>query len=135
MIKYWLIIKIIGKTKDLTPGKIAGVKTPINTESYSNRGNFQTLETSESTFRQIKEKKIGEELYPQRPNMCGGKPTFTQRSEDCLKKICPENSFATTKQIKLNLKKQSYPGIWKNCSVQPSKKLTWKPTDLPGSQN
>ena len=37
-------------------------------------------------------------------NKFGRKPIFTPRSERCLKKICIENRFAMTKQIKLNLK-------------------------------
>ena len=44
----------MGKTKDLTPTKIAGVKTLTNTGIYSNQEISRTSETSESTFRQIK---------------------------------------------------------------------------------
>ena len=40
-----------GKTKDLTPQKISGVKTLINTESYSNQEICRTLKISESSVR------------------------------------------------------------------------------------
>ena len=68
----------MGKTKDLTLQKIAGIKTLINKGSYSNREICWTLEIYESYIRQIKKKiNLGEELCPQRTNKCGRKPIFT----------------------------------------------------------
>ena len=55
----------MGKTKDLTPQKIAGVKMLINTGSFSDQEICQTLEISESSVRWIKKKiNLGEELCP-----------------------------------------------------------------------
>ena len=39
---------------------------------------------------------------PSKINKCGRKPIFTMRREYCLKKICLENRFSTTKQINLS---------------------------------
>ena len=95
----------MGKTKDLTPRKISGVKMLTNTKSHSNREICRTLEISESSVRWIKKKiNLGEELYPQRRNKCDRKPFFTLRSECCLKKIWLENRIAMTEQVKLHLK-------------------------------
>jgi hypothetical protein len=95
----------MGKTKDLTPWQISGIKTLINTESYLNWEICRTLVTSESFVKWInKNINLGEQLCPQRTSKCGRKPIFTQRSECCPNKIFLENRFATTKQMKLNLK-------------------------------
>ena len=65
----------------MTPRRIAGIKTQINTESYPNR-NCQTLDVSESSVSRIKKKtNLGEELCLQRTNKCDRKPIFTPRSE------------------------------------------------------
>ena len=64
----------MGKTKELTPQKISGVKTLIHTGSYSNQEICLTLEISESSVRWIRKKIIlGEELCPQGTNKCGRK--------------------------------------------------------------
>ena len=89
----------------MTPQKISGLKMLMNRKNYSNWDIFWTLEISESSVRWIKKKiNLSEELSPQRTNKCGRKPIFTPWSEHYLKKICLENHFAMTKQIKLNLK-------------------------------
>ena len=110
----------------------------INIKNYSNREIFQTLEISESSFRRIRKKiNLGEELCPQRTNKCGRKPIFTLRSEHCLKKICLENCFATTKQMKLNLKSTFIPAseriVWLNLSKMNLKahRRAWKPKLTP----
>ena len=54
LLKYWQILKISGKTKDLTPQKISGVKMLINMKNYSNWEICRTVETSKSSVRQIK---------------------------------------------------------------------------------
>jgi Transposase. len=70
---------------------------------------------------------------PSKNEKCGTKPIFTPRSERCLKKICLENRFATTKQIKLNLKSRgilaSERAIWRNLSKMNFKahRPPWKP--------
>ena len=92
MLRYWLVIKIRGKTKDLTPQKISGVKMLIDTKNYSNREICRTLEISESSVSWIKKKiNLGEELCPERTNKCGRKSIFTLRSERWLKKVCLVN--------------------------------------------
>ena len=95
----------MGKTKDLTPRKIAGAKILINTGIYSNREMCRALEISESSGKRIKKKiNLCEKFCPQRTNKCGKKPIFAPRSERSLKKMCLENLFATSKHIKLSLK-------------------------------
>ena len=42
-------------------------------------------------------------MRPKRNKRCGRKPIFTPMSERCVKKICLENRFATTKVIKSKL--------------------------------
>ena len=80
-------------------------KILINTKNYSNLQIFWTLEISESSGRWIKKKiNLCQQWCPQRTYKCGRKPIFRPRSERCLEKNCLENHFATTKQIKLNLK-------------------------------
>ena len=94
----------MGKTKDMTPRKTAEAKALLSTKSYSNRGIARKLSISESSVRRIKKKiQLGEELIPQRKKKCGRKPAFTPRAKRCLKKICLEDRFATTKEIKSRL--------------------------------
>jgi len=138
LLKYWLLKKIRGKTKDLTSRKISGVKMLMNTKNYSNREIFRTLQNSESSVRWIKKKiNLGEELSPLRTNKCGRKPNLTPRSERYLKKHCLENSFSTTKQIKLNLKTRgiiaSERTVRHNLSKMNFKahRLAWKPKLTP----
>ena len=100
----------MGKTSDLTPRKISSIKTLIDTKSYSNREISRRLAVSESSVRRIKRKlDLGQELGPQRKERCGRKKIFTPRSECCLKKICLENRFATTKQIQSSLENIGIP--------------------------
>lgn len=55
-------------------------------------------------FKRIKKKlELGQELLPQREKRCGRKPMFTPRAERCMKKICLEDRFTTTKEIKSKL--------------------------------
>ena len=55
-------------------------------------------------MRQNKTKiELGQELIPQRKKKCSQKTIFTPRSEHCLKKICLEDQFVTTKDIKSKL--------------------------------
>lgn len=79
----------MGKTIDLTPRKIAEVKTLNGTEIYSNRKFFGKLNVSELSVRRIKKKlNFGQDLNPLRKKKCGRKPIFTPRAERCLAKIC-----------------------------------------------
>ena len=88
----------------MTPRKTAEAKALLSTKSYSNRGIARKLSISESSVRRIKKKiQLGEELIPQRKKKCGRKPAFTPRAKRCLKKICLEDRFATTKEIKSRL--------------------------------
>lgn len=94
----------MGKTKDLAATKIAEIKALIGTKSYSNREISRQLNISESSVRRIKKKiDLGLVLTSQRKKKCGRKPIFSARSERCLKKICLENRFSTTKEIKCKL--------------------------------
>ena len=94
----------MGKTNDLTPRISAEIKGLLSTKSYSNREVSQRLFVSESSVRRIKEKiELGQELISQRKKKCGRKMIFTPRSKRCLKKICLEDRFATTKPIKSKL--------------------------------
>lgn len=94
----------MGKTRDLTPRKSAEIKALITTGNYSNREVSRRLFVSESSVRRIKKKiELGQELIPQRKKNCGRKQIFTPRSERCLKKICLEDRFASTKDIKSKL--------------------------------
>lgn len=94
----------MGKRGDLTPRKKAEIKALINAEMFSNREISRRLNVSEASVRRIKKAvESGQELTPKRKKKCGRKPIFTPRSERCLKKICLENRFATTKIIKSKL--------------------------------
>lgn len=94
----------MGKRGDLSPRKKAEVKALINTKNFSNREISRKVCVSEASVRRIKKKiECGEELSPKRKSRCGRKPIFTPRSERCVKKICVENRFATTKMIKIKL--------------------------------
>ena len=94
----------MGKTSGFTPRKSAEIKGLLSTKSYSNREVSQRFFVSESSVRQIKKKiELGQELIPQRKQKCGQKIIFTLISERCLKKICLEDRFATTKDIKSKL--------------------------------
>ena len=90
----------MSKNKDLIPREIFGVKMQINTGSYSNRENFEHQKSLNHLSGELRRKWV-------RTNTCSRKPIFTQRSERSLKKICVENRFATTKQIKLKNELQS----------------------------
>ena len=95
----------MGRTSDLTPRKSAEIKALLSTESYSNREVSRRLLVSESSVRRIKKKiELGQELISQRKSKCGRKPIFTPRTERCLKKICLEDRFASTKDITCKLK-------------------------------
>lgn len=94
----------MGKKSDLSPRKKAEVKALVNTKIFSNREISRRLKVSEASVRRIKKKiESGDELSPKRKKRCGRKPIFTSRSERCLKKLCLENRFATTKLIKSQL--------------------------------
>lgn len=94
----------MGKKGDLSPVKKAEVKALVNAKTFSNREIARRLKVSEASVRRIKKKiESGDELSPKRRKKCGRKPIFTPRSERSLKKICLENRFATTKQIKSRL--------------------------------
>ena len=91
----------MGKTGNLTPRNSAEIKWLPSTKSYSNREVSLRLFVSESSVRRIKKKiELGQELIPQRKKTWDRKLIFTQRSERCFKKICLEDRFATTKDIK-----------------------------------
>ena len=94
----------MGKTRDFTLRKSAEIKGLLSTKSYLNREVSRRSFVSESSVRRIKEKiELGQELIPQRKKNCGRKMIFTPRSECCLKNICLEDRFATTKDIKSKL--------------------------------
>ncbi|GFU45043.1 hypothetical protein TNCV_4235371 [Trichonephila clavipes] len=77
----------------------------MNAKLFSNHEISLRLKVSEASARRIKKKiESGEELSPKRKKKCGRKPILTSRSERSLKKTCLENTFATTKMIKLQLK-------------------------------
>ena len=98
----------MGKASDLTPRKCAEIKALLNSKNFSNREVSRRLFVSEASVRWIKKKlELGQELIPQRKKRCGRKPMFSQRAERCLKKICLENRFATTKEIKSKLESHS----------------------------
>ena len=94
----------MGKVKDLTPRKSAAIKALLNTEKLSNREVSRQLNVSESSVRRIKKKiTFNEPLTSKRIGKCGRPRVFTPRSERCLKYICIEDRFATTKDIKFKL--------------------------------
>ncbi|XP_067144855.1 uncharacterized protein [Centruroides vittatus] len=94
----------MGKKGDLSPRKKAEAKALVNTKMYSNREISRRLNVSEASVRRIKKKvESDQDLSSKRKNKCGRKPIFNPRSERCLKKICLENRFATTKSIKSQL--------------------------------
>ena len=94
----------MGKTCDLTPKTFAEIKALLTSKIYSNLEVSRRLFVSEASVRRIKKKiELGQELIPQRKRNCGRKPIFTPRSERCLKKICLEDRFATTKDMKSKL--------------------------------
>ena len=94
----------MGKTSGLTPRKSAEIKGLLSTKTYSNREVSRRLFVSESSVRRIKKKiELGQELILQRKKKFGQKIIFPPRSERCLKKICLEDWFATTKDIKSKL--------------------------------
>lgn len=98
----------MGREGDLSPRKKAEVKALVNAKTFTNREISRRLKVSEASVRRIKKKiESGEELSPKRKKRCGRKPIFTPRSERCLKKICLENRFATTKVIKSQLQDAS----------------------------
>lgn len=99
---------IMGRKGDLSPRKKAEVKALVTAKTFSNREISRRLEVSEASVRRIKKKiELGEVLSPKRKKRCGRKPIFTPRSERCLKNICLENRFATTKVIKSRLQDAS----------------------------
>ncbi|CAK1599423.1 unnamed protein product [Parnassius mnemosyne] len=94
----------MGKKGDLSPRKKAEVKALVNAKLFSNREISRRLKISEASIRRIKKKiESGDKLSPKRKKRCGRKPIFTPRTERCLKKICLENRFASTKLIKTQL--------------------------------
>ncbi|XP_044763634.1 uncharacterized protein LOC123320386 [Coccinella septempunctata] len=95
----------MGKKRDLTPRKKAGIKALIDAEMFSNREISTRLNVSEASVRRIKKAvESGKGLAPKRKKKCGRKPIFTPRSERCLKKICLQNRFASTNIIRTKLK-------------------------------
>ncbi|CAG4932009.1 unnamed protein product [Parnassius apollo] len=91
----------MGKKGDLSPRIKTEVKALVNAKIFSNREISRILKVSEARVRRINNKiESGEEMSPKRKNICGRKPIFTPRTERCLKKICLENRFASTKLIK-----------------------------------
>ena len=91
----------MGKTCNLTPRKSAETKGLLSTKNYSNWEVSRRLFVSKSSVRRIEKKiELGQELILQRKKMWGRKPIFTPRLERCFKKICLEDQFATTKDIK-----------------------------------
>lgn len=94
----------MGRKGDLSPRKKAEIKALVKAKTFTNREISRRLKVSEASVRRIKKKiESGEDLSPKRARRCGRKPIFTPRSERCLKKICLENRFATTKLIKSQL--------------------------------
>lgn len=98
----------MGRKSDLTPRKCAEIKALLRTKTFSNREVSRQLLVSEASVRRIKKKiEFGEQLLPMRKKRCGRKPIFSRRGERCLKKICLENRFSTTKEIKSKLESYS----------------------------
>lgn len=94
----------MGKKGDLSPNKKSEIKTFINFKMFSNREISRRLKVSEASVRRIKKNiETGHELSPKRNKRCGRKPIFTPRAERCLTKICLEDRFCSTKQIKSKL--------------------------------
>lgn len=99
-----ILTVIMGKVSDLTPRKIASIKALLDTKMLSNREISRQLNVSESSVRRTKKKiDLSEPLISNRKGKCGRPGVFTPRSERCLKKICIEDRFATTKEIKSKL--------------------------------
>ena len=85
---------------------------------------------SESSVRQNKKKiELGQELIPQRNKTWGRKLIFTQRTERCFKKLCLEDQFATTKDIKYMLESSDIHASGRTVRCRMSD-LQSKPTDL-----
>ena len=124
----------MGKTSNLTPQKSAEIKGLLSTKSYSNQEVSRRLFVSESSVRLIKKKiELGQELIPQRKKTWGRKLIFTPRSESCFKKICLEDQFVTTKDIKSILESSDIHASER--TEAENVRFSSKPTDPLGSQN
>ena len=115
MLKYWLIIKSIGKTRFDTL-KNCWSKRLINTVSYSNLEIWQTLENSESSVRQIRKKiNLGEELYPQNW-ISVVENLFSHKARMLFEENLSWKSLHYNQIDQIKPEKQRYPGPVEGCA-------------------
>lgn len=86
------------------PSKMCWNEDITQKKNFSNQEVSHQLLLSEASVKRIMKKtEVGEELVLKKKKRCGQKPIFTLKGEWCIKKICLENWFSTTKEIKFKL--------------------------------
>lgn len=90
----------MGKRGDISPRKVAEIKTQLLHSGYSQRKIAEIAAVSQSTVKNIK-RKLTENvsLTPQRTGKCGRKRITTPRAERKLKQITVENRRKPRKMI------------------------------------